>query len=309
MAYTITELQDSRTLGVGQSASAELVYLAVDDTVSPDYGTNLEKAALDAVVAAAPTTFEGMAQIGARVRPVDGQRTYRVSVQYGVPTSGGGFSQPLGVNEYRVDFPGGSGSELVTQAYTERRYGDDPTPADLGGAINVTERGVEGVTIETPEFAWSETWIRDNATATWSAITAIALLRKTVNNAAFRGFAAGEVFLDDFAASPRTDDDWEYRFKFRARSNRLNTNANGGADPATPLEPGDPGYNASLDNTITIGTIDQIQKYGWEYLWIRYERDDDGTGNLVEKPRAVYVDEVYLASDFSSLGLGTGTLF
>lgn len=286
MAYTITESRESRTFGIGRQAFAELVY-TIRETPIPTVGPDTEKNALDAVVAAAPASFQGLPQVGARIRPLDGRSLWRVTIQYGLPVSGSGLT-PLEAGEYRVTFPGGARSELITQAYNERRYGPtDPPPPDLGGAINVTDTGVEGVNVDVPDFPWVETWIVANADVSWADIIGIGLLRKTTNDDAFRGFAAGEVLFDEFSASPRTDDDWEYTFRFRASANR--TVAGG--------------------NALSIGGFTGIEKLGWEYLWVRYQSAVSAAGLVFERPVGVYVNRVYLESDFADLGIGTSSLF
>lgn len=308
MAYTITESRESRTFGIGRQAFAELVYTILENPI-PTVGPDTEKNALDAVVGAAPASFQGLPQVGARIRPLDGRSLWRVTIQYGLPVSGSGLT-PLEAGEYRVTFPGGARSELITQAYNERRYGSgDPAPPALGGAINVTGSGVEGVNVDVPDFPWVETWIVANADVSWADIIGIGLLRKTTNDDAFRGFARGEVLFDEFSASPRTDDDWEYTFRFRSSPNRINGNANGGADMDTPLQPDDVGYVAGLDRSITIGNISGIDKLGWEYLWVAYQSAVSSAGLVFERPVGVYVNRVYLESDFADLGIGTSSLF
>lgn len=286
MAYTITESRESRTFGIGRQAFAELVY-TIREAPIPTVGPDTEKNALDAVVASAPASFQGLPQVGARIRPLDGRSLWRVTVQYGLPVTGSGLTPPA-AGEYRVTFPGGARSELITQAYGERRYGPtDPPAPDLGGAINVTGQGVDGVNVDVPDFPWVETWILANNDVSWADIIAIGLLRKTTNDDAFRGFARGEVLFDEFSASPRTDQDWEYTFRFRASANR--TVANG--------------------KPISIGGFTGIEKLGWEYLWVRYQSAVSSAGLVFERPIGVYVNQVYLESDFADLGIGTASLF
>jgi len=51
---------------------------------------------------------------------------------------------------------------------------------------------------------------------------------------------------------------------------------------------------------LTIGAITDIDKKGWEYLWVLYSDVEDG-GMLAKQPRAVYVEKVYEEGDFAKL--------
>ena len=49
-----------------------------------------------------------------------------------------------------------------------------------------------------------------------------------------------------------------------------------------------------------------INKKGWEYMWVRYADAEDAAAKaIVKKPVAVYVEKVYEEGDFSTLGIGT----
>ena len=55
-----------------------------------------------------------------------------------------------------------------------------------------------------------------------------------------------------------------------------------------------------------IGDIGPINKKGWEYLWVRYEDEEDTDANaLVKRPVAAYIEKVYRDGNFSALGIGT----
>jgi len=76
-----------------------------------------------------------------------------------------------------------------------------------------------------------------------------------------------------------SSDDWEVTFRFAASPNRWD---------------------------VTVGAITGIRKRGWEYLWVRYEDDEDeDTEQLIKRPVAVYVEQVYEYGDFRRLGIGT----
>jgi hypothetical protein len=108
---------------------------------------------------------------------------------------------------------------------------------------------------------------------------ALFALTGSVNNAAFRGFAAGEVLFLGASGSQRGQDDWEITFRFAASPNVTG---------------------------LTVGSITNIDKRGWDYLWVRYADMEDTTAKaLVKRPVAVYVEQVYPFADLSGLGIGT----
>jgi hypothetical protein len=109
--------------------------------------------------------------------------------------------------------------------------------------------------------------------------TLYAIAAAPVNNATWRGFAAGEVLFKGASGQQRGEEDWAVTFKFEASPN------------ATGL---------------TVGDITGISKKGWEYLTVLYEDAELGTPKkIVPKPVAVYVNQVYGSSNFSGLGIGS----
>ena len=54
-----------------------------------------------------------------------------------------------------------------------------------------------------------------------------------------------------------------------------------------------------------VGDIQVNRKRGWDYLWVRYaDKVAEGGRNVVKKPVAAYVEQVYPEGDFGNLGLG-----
>ncbi|MFN9131136.1 MAG: hypothetical protein ACK5XO_00450, partial [Phycisphaerales bacterium] len=100
------------------------------------------------------------------------------------------------------------------------------------------------------------------------------------NAGGFKGFAPGEVLFLGATGSKRgdgPDDDWEITFRFAA----------------SPNETG-----------LSVGTITGINKKGWEYLWVRYaDAEDTGSGAIIKKPIAAYVERVYDDANFGALGI------
>jgi hypothetical protein len=92
-------------------------------------------------------------------------------------------------------------------------------------------------------------------------------------------FAAHELLFLGVSGGPRSEDDYEFAFKFSASPNRTG---------------------------ITIGAIPDIPKDGWAYLWVRYA-DAVGSVSVIKKPVQVNVEQVYYTDDFGDLGLGVTT--
>ena len=172
-----------------------------------------------------------------------------------------------------------SGSTTTTTG-TERRF---PSSApSMDSAIGVDGDSVAGVDIVVPQLTWTETYDVPSTYVTNDYIKSIAALTGTVNNAAFRSFAAGEVLFLGASGSHEWDEEkgdgpWSLSYKFVASPNVTNE---------------------------TIGSIAGVEKRGHDYLWIRYE--DSVTDNtLLKKPKVVYVNKVYRDGSFSGLGIGT----
>lgn len=175
--------------------------------------------------------------------------------------------------------PGGASSTVVT-ASSERKYPPSSAPSQYG-AIGVDSNGVNGVDIVVPSLQWQENYDVPNAYVTSNYIRGTAALTGTTNNAAFRGFAAGEVLFIGCSGSHEWDDQkgigpWSLTYRFIASPNVTDQ---------------------------TIGSISGIEKKGHEYLWVRYE-DAVESNTLLKKPKHVYVDKVYRDGDFSALGIG-----
>lgn len=176
------------------------------------------------------------------------------------------------------------GTQHKTQAYGERGYGIiGLSPPSQSNAIAVDGNGVNGVDIVTPQLQWQESYDVPNAYVNATYVRGLAGLTGTTNNAAFRGFEAGEVLFLGCSGSQEWDDQkgsgpWSLSYRFVASKNVVGEQ---------------------------IGPIGGIVKKGHEYLWVRYEDSVSGS-NLLKTPKAVYVNKVYKDTDFSALGIGTG---
>jgi hypothetical protein len=171
------------------------------------------------------------------------------------------------------------GTQHLTQAYAEARFGTGAP--DQRRAIGVDSNGVNGVDIVVPQLQWQESYDVPNSYVTDGYIRGVSGVTGTTNNAAFRGFEAGEVLFVGCSGSQEWDDEkgrgpWSLSFRFVASKNVTGE---------------------------TIGDISGVSKKGHEYLWVRYE-DAVDSNVLLKKPKAVYVNKVYRESSFSALGIG-----
>jgi len=180
---------------------------------------------------------------------------------------------------------------LVNQG--ERRWGPSGENTNVPrqyGVIGADGDRVNGVEIETRGLTWEEVYDVPSSYVTNTYIRSVAAVTKTVNDATFRGFQAGEVFFHGCSGSGQWDNDigdspWNLRFRFTASPN---AKVSGGTIGA-----------------LTVGAITNVEKNGHDYLWTVYEKvEDSATSSLLQKPRYVYVTQVYDWGDFSALGIG-----
>ena len=160
------------------------------------------------------------------------------------------------------------------------------------GAINVDDRGVNGVDIVVPQLTWTESYDVPSSYVTSAYIRAVHLLTGTVNLAAFRGFLKNEVLFLGMTGqqewdAQRGDGPFSLSYRFSATPNR-----------------GNEAFGASLPPE-AIGDIAAYNKYGHDFLWVKYASQDDQNNNIViRKPLFVYINKVYPDGDFSKLVIG-----
>lgn len=175
---------------------------------------------------------------------------------------------------------GGGTMHLNQSIKTDGRY---PNGApDFGGAIEVDNEGnVNGVDVTMPVLNFTETHVMAGSRVSTSYKKTIAALTGTVNRSSFRGFSAGEVLFLGASGTKRSKKSsapWEITFRFAVSPNK---------------------------SGFKVGDIQVSRKYGWDYLWVRYtDKVAEGGKNVVKKPVAAYVEQVYPEGDFGNLGLG-----
>ncbi len=185
-------------------------------------------------------------------------------------------------NESQWTFDTGGGTVHIAQSLStvgKYSYTEAVTPPDFKGAIGVNGDNVAGTDITVPVFNFSETHRIPADSVTGSYKLALFGLTGRVNSASFKGFATGEVLFLGASGSLKGLGEWEICFKFAASPNVTN---------------------------LQLGEITVAAKKGWEYLWVRFDDQEDGAAKtLVKRPIAAYVEKVYEYGNFSALGIGT----
>lgn len=263
MTVTVHEKWDSRETSISEDSTVDLRYVI--------RGTDDDAAANTALLAAAPVLYGGLIRQSAHTERI-AEESWEGSVRYGM-------LEPPETGDSSFSFDTGGGSQHVTQSLaTVGAYSASGPPPNFGGAIGATRDSVEGVDITVPVYNFSETHYIDTALVTAAYKAALFYLTGTVNNAPFRGYAAGEVLFIGASGSKRGQDDWEITYRFAASPNV---------------------------SGLVVGSLIGINKRGWEYLWVRYaDVEDTNAMALVKQPLAAYVEQVYPYGNFVGLGIG-----
>lgn len=185
--------------------------------------------------------------------------------RYQSPNGETQFSFEVSVESTRVLIPAGSittyklpsAPALALQLIGDRCDGREP----------------EGAEISVPTYRESETHWR-SAGSIASIKAAAKLLVGRVNNAPWKGHAAGESLLLGVGGTRRGLGDWELAFQWAIRPNQ---------------------------SGLTIGGVTGVSKNGWDYLWpISCITGDFPRRQITH----VGVAPVYFQGDFSALGIG-----
>ena len=237
-----------------------------------------EDDATQSVFNSAAGTFNGLVLDSVEVDERINESTFKVVVRY--KASENTSSQDETEPEPVYSFDTGGGTQHITQSIlTVNRYPADAP--DYGGAIGYDGEAVAGVDIAQSVSNFSEThYLRDNIITT-SYKRVVSAITGTMNNGSFRGYYPGEVLFLGASGTRRGTSStslWEVSYKFAVSSNRLN---------------------------IKVGSITVSEKYGWDYMWVRYaDHIDETKKTLLKKPVAVYIERVYKISNFGTLGIG-----
>jgi hypothetical protein len=273
----IVEKFDSGGATVGPDSPSVDLLFAVLGTES-----DLDVRAL--VEATIPAIFRGMIFQNYRIDHKGGG-VWDVSVRYGREDSQADDAAPNNDPPQPGDplgpsytFETSGGTQHITQSLQTIAKHAKPgkNAPDLKGAIGFNNDSVEGTDITVPVFRFSETYSIPVALITHAYKLTVFDLTGKVNNAPFKGFAAGEVLFLGASGSRRGVEKWEITYQFAASKNAVG---------------------------LQVGDIQNINKKGWEYLWVRYG-DVEDQKVLVKQPESVYIERVYESGNFANLGIG-----
>ncbi len=155
------------------------------------------------------------------------------------------------------------------------------TAPGQGGAIRVSGSGaakkIDGTDILFPTASFSETHhIADSSVTTAYKKLVLNMATKT-NDAIFRDFAVGEVLFLGANGTQRGSGDWEITYKFGIRQN---------------------------DATFSVTDIaGDVPKKGWEFAWVISRKETSAGVGVIMKPTGAYIEQIYEAGDFTTLGI------
>lgn len=178
---------------------------------------------------------------------------------------------------FQFDTGGGTVKRTVSLATTSYPKSGETAP-DFKSAIGVKDgKEVEGVEIGIPGLKFSIRKRMPRLSITLDYVITLHNMTFTKNDAAFMGFAAGELLFIGATGQEGTESDPEITFNFIASPN---------------------------EDSLTVGEITGVVKPGHDYLWVLFEGTEDSSANMtVQRPKAAYVEQVYNESNFGDLGI------
>lgn len=192
------------------------------------------------------------------------------------------FEYPV-PNDIEISFDTDGGSARITQAlvHLSDHAPSGVTPANFFGAINVTEQGVEGITIEVPAFTFEYHATMTAASITQAYAATVGGLTKTVNTSSWHGFPAGSLLFRGAKVPKMRKSAPQATIEFRFR-----------------YEP--------LDSARTdANSIALPDRNGHDLLWYSQRAEvDTSASRLIRRSVSAHIDRVYNYGNFNSLGLG-----
>jgi len=236
-------------------------------------GTNDDVFARAYAIACTAAMYDSLFRQDVKLTPI-GESIWHIEVTYGP------LKKPE-VGDFKWAFDTGGHTAHITQSKESifRKAAPGLQIEDHKGAIGKTDTcDVQGCDIVIPCFRWTEDWELNAESVSFAYAMILYTLTGSVNNAAFRDFAAGEVLFEGAAGSRSSKDPdiVQLSYHFRAEANAVN---------------------------IKVGDIEGITKDGQDYMWIEYQMQK-GLTRRIMPPIQINVERVYLRKDFSLLGIG-----
>lgn len=269
MTIVVTERALSGDLSEDEDNPTAEFQWKLEDDANADFDPSDAAAAL---LAAAPSSYSGLALLRYAIRPTETKKLYFGTTEYGK-------RKKREIDSYEFDFEIGVRTEKRTQSLATTAYTASGTAPGFQGAIGVNDDRIEGVDINVPTFSFSYTAYKDASAITATFKDNLYACAAKVNSASYtvdgQTFAAGELLFLGATGSLRRSDQYQITYRFEASKNV---------------------------SGLTIGGISSISKKGWEFLETLYAPVIDGSaGNfVVKRPKAVYVHQVYETAAFAT---------
>jgi hypothetical protein len=205
--------------------------------------------------------------------------------RYHQSTTGGGIWQAevqYEIITWQYAFEINGGTEHITQSKAtplKVMQGGAAAP-DLKGAIGYDGMTVHGCDIYVPKATWTEGYEVPALEVTPAYQRQVRGIVGKTNAVGFRGEDPYSVMLLGVTGSLSSSNPDFFQLQFRFACEKRRT-------------------------SFYVGSILVSEKKGWDYLWVRYTEDTDGN-QIIRKPNAVYVEQVYDAVDYAQLWIGTG---
>jgi hypothetical protein len=193
-------------------------------------------------------------------------------------------------NDASFSFTTGGGTQHITCSLQtiQKKGAPGVTPPDCQGTIGNTGDEVAGVDIYVPTFSFKVTFYVSPGNMSPTYVASLKTLSGKVNEDPIMlnvdgvdfTFNPGELLFINGEGSKRQGiSDWEFTLNCMGADNVMNQ---------------------------TIGPITGINKDGFDYVWVRHDKNADATAQvLVNPPVAAYVERVYTRMTLSPLFLQT----
>ena len=278
MTIQFEEYPDSRSASVDEKTQERTLHFWLS-------GIQDDAAARAYVDAHVPPMFDGFFARGADM-DTTGAGHWDVDIRYGTAEPGqssfdGGGSS--GEVSFTFDTSGGTAHIKQARDHVED-YVNSGTAPNHGGAINVTDSGVDGTDVVIAQFSWTENWTLPISYASFAAALLFKNLTGKINALPFRGFGPGQVRFDGAIGGASSKEPTQAALSYK--------------------------FVQSDDSSDAMPSFkSDIVKLGWEYIWLEYEKQEDDTAKrIIQPPIAAHVEGVYETGDFSQLGIGTGLI-
>lgn len=264
----------------GSSDDRTVIYLArLNAPVANPNDDSGDRLILDYAEDNTPIRWDGMPRSGISLEQKTPDR-FRVTVSYSRRDP-----PPAREGEIKYAFKLNTENAKRYYALSQQKFGENAP--NHGVFLNVTAQDGQGATVEgadvpMPVQEFDITVTKNYTDMTQSYLAIVENLAGKLNNAPFRGRAAGEVLFKGAEGSISSRGDSEITYHFAVKKN-----------PSLPMTIG--------GIQIPSGTVVR----GWDYIWVQWKTQvDTNAADLAAGAQGVYVAQVFESGNFATLGLG-----